>query len=161
MDPALLSPTVTPAAGAAPGARPYSVRATFLTAFLGGAIAAVFIHGLNARLLRRWERDLPWLLAALLLALAVPVVVVALAQRPELVPALRGLASDRQMTSMSSRVVAMLLWGGLYLRMRHTHRAAEMHGDHRPGWKAGIACIAAGTAVNLAVAMVAALVFKP
>lgn len=136
------------------------MSATFFTAFLGGAVAAVFIHALNARLLRRWERDLPWLLAALLVALALPVVMVALVQRPDLVPALRGLASDRQMTTMSSRVVAMLVWGALYLRTRSTHRAAEMHGDHRPGWKAGIACIVAGTAVNLVVAMMAALVFK-
>lgn len=48
----------------------YSVRTAFLTSFFGGPIAAMLITLLNARRLRRLDRDWPLVMAALAMVIA-------------------------------------------------------------------------------------------
>lgn len=45
---------------------PYSTQAGFVTAFLGGPVAALMMAALNAHRLQRLPRDLSWIVAALM-----------------------------------------------------------------------------------------------
>lgn len=157
MDPALLQPSIR---GSTPS-EVYSPRATFFTAFLGGTIAAVLIHGLNAKHFDRWDHERWPLAGALVVAVGVVVgaAYVAVA-RPDLLAALPEELGRGRLVRWGSRLIALVLWGVLYLRMRENYRAAEMQAEYRPAWRAGLACVAIGTLVSLVVVGAVTLVAK-
>jgi len=156
MDPALLSPSVA----AARTERGYSVTATFLTAFFGGPLAAVFMHGLNSRFFGRWARDQVLLAAALLLAIGGVIGLAILRVRPDLAPFAPGFFADSSRVRIASRVLALLLWAALYLRLRPSYRAAELMGGHRSGWRDGVICVITAILLQFGLVMLAIAVVR-
>jgi len=153
----LLSPSI-----AASAARPtYSSNATFLTAFFGGPLAAVFMQGLNARFLGRWQRERLWLGLALLVAVAGIVLVSLPAIRPGLLPFMPEWFAQKSSARMASRAVALAIWGALYLRMRPAYRAAELHAHSRPAWKDGILIVLASMGLQLVIVVLTATAVQP
>jgi hypothetical protein len=157
LDVGLLSPSV-----AASAARPYySSNATFLTAFFGGPLAAVFMQGLNARFLGRWQRERLWLGLAMLVAIVGIVLVSLPAIRPEVLPFMPEWLGQKSSARMASRALAVALWGALFLRMRPTYRAAELHTHSRPAWKDGILIVLASMGLQLVIVMLTATAVQP
>jgi hypothetical protein len=131
---------------------PYSVRTTFLTAFLGGPLAAIAIIAVNSVRLQRWPRDaLP---LGLVLA-ALVAFVLALhwtAWGANLLTYLNTVAETRALVYLY-RGIGLALFGFGYLLHRKEQRGADLMGLVRPnGWIAGLACIIAGLALSFALA---------
>ena len=135
----LLRPSL---ADAAVAKAPYSVRATFLTAFLGGPLAAIAITAINSLRLQRWARDLVPLAA---FAAAYIVFLLALAWTDwgrSFQTSLDALAGPRSLSYLH-RLIALGLFGVGYAMHRKEQRSADFMGLRRPnGWVAGVACVA-------------------
>jgi hypothetical protein len=142
----LLEPSLGSGAGTI-----YSLRACFFVAFLGGPLAILLFSALNSRRLGRLARD-AWVYAlgglvtvAFLVALA-PVAVEG--TPPEWLGWIGG--DGKRGLRNASRLLALLLFGGLYLLHRPFHRAARLRGLDAPSpWVPGIAATLAGGAVTV------------
>lgn len=158
MDTSLLQPSIH---GRDPVAA-FSLRATFFTAFFGGPIAAVLIHGLNAEHFGRWERDRFALLVALIAALALLVCAAVLISRPDILPSLPEELRQTKNMRWLNRLSALVIWAALYWRLREPYRAARLVGGHRPAWGAGLACVLIGFVVTvITVTMASMMVGRP
>lgn len=152
----LLSPVLS---AEKPPAAIYSTRAEFFTAFIGGAFAILLFSALNATHLDRLRADLWRYILAAIISVAVIVGVVYLRTAdpaPAWVPAaLTGEA--RGAIRWAGRGYALLVWLAFWLPYRRYHKTAEMMGiAPRNPWKAAIACIVAGIAIQFAVAFISA-----
>jgi len=156
MDPNLLQPSVKRVSVAGI----YSLRAAFYTAFFGGPFAAILIHWRNAELLDRQERDRGAFVGALVLALVFYVAATYVFAHPELLAGLPEELQRPRMIRWTSRLVALIIWGGLYFRMRDEYRAAGLRAAHLPAWRAGLWCVVVGGVASFVVAMVLTTVFK-
>ncbi|WAS97912.1 hypothetical protein [Nannocystis punicea] len=138
----------------------YSLRAAFYTAFFGGPFAAILIHRRNAELLGRLDRDRGVHIAALVLALAFYVAGAYVAVHPEVLAGLPPELKPAQFVRYTSRLVALLIWAGLYFRMRDEYRAARLQDAHLPGWREGLMWVLVGGVASVATVMALAVIFK-
>jgi hypothetical protein len=143
----LLQPTL--GRNVEPVAAPYSVQATFLTAFFGGPFAAIALTALNSSRLQRLGRDVPALAACLLGVLLIgwtlqgPEVTAAASIRDWLAANL-GERNHRYVY----RFAALLIAGAGYLLHQREQRNTDLLGLARPnGWIAGALCTVAGAAI--------------
>lgn len=143
----LLQPSLSPARLQR---APYSSQTHFLSAFLGGPLAAGGLGLLSAHRLGRLGRDLPWLMA-------LPVGWLALrwwlAQTPEGEAAAAALTSlaGRRAVGLVDTVIALAVFGLISLRHRREDAAANLMGLPRPdGRVAGLIAIVLGWGFNLA-----------
>ena len=135
----------------------YSTQACFFVAFLGGPFAILLFSALNSRRLGRLARD-AWIYV--LGGIGVSIFVILMAQTvaagapPE---ALGWIGEGRRGLSNASRLLALVLFGIVFLMHRPFHRAARLSGDDPPSpWLPGLAATVIGAA--LSVAFVAAVV---
>ena len=139
-----------PSLGAKSATAIYSVRASFFVAFFGGPFAIIFFSMINARRLGRLKDD-AWVyaLAALvtIATLALGVYLVGIGAFPEI-----GDNDARRWVRYGHRVVALLIFGALYLRHRPFYRAAEMLVDAPSPWLVGIGCVVASGVMQFAAA---------
>lgn len=138
----------------------YSPRATFMTAFFGGPFAAVLIHALNMKRLGRWRVQAPALAAALVVALLFSVYQAVAMARPHLLPFGDAVPANSANGTLRilARVVALVVWGALYLRFRTLYRASQLAAEHPPGFKAGLACALIGGGIQALVMFLTYLV---
>lgn len=129
-----------------------SPNATFLTAFLGGPWAALWVCAVNVRRLGRVRRELP----ALALGAALGVVALALAgiaaARPELVAGF--IPSGWRPPTVVRRIgtfLGLATWGVFYLRLRPYYRAAELAGEFARPWRVTLPALGVALALQLAV----------
>ncbi len=117
----------------------YSTTTLFMSAFFGGALAAVIVFAVNAWRASRLARDAAWICLAAAIALGLPFFM--LASLAEI-----GGSASRVLL----RVLALLLAGALYLRHRHLFRAQDLFATQRPnGWLLGLAAIAIAFVIGL------------
>ena len=126
---------------------PYSLRAGFLVAFLGGPAAVFGMATLNAHRVGRLPRDLAWLLPALLAWLLFEVWWAATPSGRQFdagVQVALGASGPRYL----ERGLALLGFALTCLLHRREQRVADMLGLDRPnGWGAGVALVIAGYGV--------------
>ena len=151
MDASLLKPSID---GREPVAA-FSLRATFFTAFFGGPVAAVMIHGLNVEHFGRWERDRSALVVALIAALALLAGVGVLIARPDILAGLPAELRHTRSLRWLNRLFALAVWAALYWRLREPYRAAQLYGEHRSAWGAGIACVLLSIVAGVVTVMMA------
>lgn len=117
----------------------YSTTTLFMSAFFGGALAAVIVFAVNAWRASRLPRDGAIIVLAGLISLALPLAL--LSGLPDL-----GSSSSRILL----RLGGLLLAGALYLRHRALYRGQELFAASRPnGWPLGLAAIAVAVVVAL------------
>lgn len=142
----LLQPTL--GEDARPAAAPYSVQATFFTAFLGGPFAAIAITAVNSWRLRRVGRDWPALAACLVAAVFLGWAIHGSA--PAVAP-LRDWLNDvmgERSARHAYRLLAFFFVGVGYLLHRKAQRNADVFGLSRPNaWLASVLCILGGLAL--------------
>jgi hypothetical protein len=120
---------------------PYSVRATFLTAFFGGSVAAIAITAVNSGRLRRFRRDLAVLALMLVAVLVFRMALIYTDWGRGFVVWLTELAGTRGLAYFD-RLLGLALFGLGYALHRKEQRGADFVGLERPnGWLAGLACI--------------------
>ena len=143
---ALLQPTL---AGRGPTPALYSVRANFLVAFFGGVYATLLFSWLNSRRLGRAREDgLFYALIAVLWTGAVMAIayLMALDRLPSWLAQTDRPARDIRYLG---RVVALLVFGVIYLRLRRFFKAAQIAGVESPSpWKPGLAIVAAAIVLS-------------
>lgn len=145
---ALLQPTL---GGQRSAAALYSVRASFMVAFFGGVYASLLFSFLNSRRLGRTREDgwLYALIAGLWTAfLAWGGYALALDQLPDWLAPTGQHARDFRYIA---RACALLVFGGIYLRLRRFFRAADLAGMEAPSpWKPGLLVSAVAFGLNFA-----------
>ncbi len=149
-----LEALLTPSLGARSGANSlYSVRASFFVAFFGGPVAALIFGFLNSRRLGR-EREDGWLYGVIALPLIVLLVWLGYAASADELPAWLGTTKEASsLRRFLPRALALLIFGGIYLRLRPFFKAAELSGQPAPDpWRPGLVTVAAATAINVAAA---------
>jgi hypothetical protein len=143
----LLQPTL--GQDAQPAAAPYSVQATFFTAFFGGPFAALALIAVNSSRLKRLGRDLPALAACLMAVVLLGWVLQGsgLAAAAPLRDWLDANVGERNYRYVY-RFLALLIVGIGYLLHRREQRNTDLLGLARPnGWIAGAICGVGGAAV--------------
>lgn len=129
-----------------------SPNATFLTAFLGGPWAALWVCGVNVRRLGRVRRELPTLVLGVALGVVALALAAIAAARPELVAGLvpsgwRAATAVRRLGT----VLGLATWGVFYLRLRPYYRAAELGGEFARPWRVTLPALLFALALHLAV----------
>src|SRR5690606_21066547 len=136
-----------------------SPRATFLTSFFGGPIAALILMGINLQRLGRLKRETAALVVGGVLALGALVFGWVMLAQPELLGSLapEGARRGGSWVRRLNNLLGVMTWGLLYLRMRVDLRAAELsRGEFEKPWKwAGIA-VGASMVLHMMVNMAAA-----
>lgn len=139
----LLRPSLT---HVAPRLAPFSLRAQFLTAFLGGPVAAWAITAFNAHRLSRLPRNLPLLIvggAAWVAYLFTWLTPTARAAAPWLEPLLAS-------PGLSLRALALAIFGAAAWLQRREQAACDLMGTKRPnGTLLATLLILAGNALSL------------
>lgn len=148
----LLRPTLE--AAAAVHQPLYSVRAGFLVAFFGGVHATLAFSALNSRRANRLAKDL-WIYLLAGVAWAAALIVAGHGIASGGLPEWLDLAGTPQRTvRWGGRLVALGLFGLVYLRHRPLIKAQELLGDDPPNpWPAGL--VVAGLSIVLTLALVA------
>ena len=143
----LLRPTLSDLKGAK---APYSVGTTLLTSFFGGPFAAIAMTFVNSLRLQRIKRDI---IPLALVSIGYIAFIVALywtdwgsGIRTEIV----GFLGERGIV-IFIRAIGLLLVGLGYLLHRKEQRSADFMGLKRPnGWIGGLACLAVGVILQVA-----------
>ncbi|MCY1063651.1 hypothetical protein OV090_02695 [Nannocystis sp. RBIL2] len=65
-----------------------------------------------------------------------------------------------QYVRYAGRLVALLIWAGLYFRMRDEYRAARLQDAHLPGWREALMWMLVGWVVSFAAVMALVVIFK-
>ena len=142
IDPDLLRPSLS--ASNAPTAAPYSTQMGMFSAFFGGPLAAVAWGVLNAHRTGQWRRDLTWLGALAMAAVAW----IALAHAGGGHPSIVAFGAEwfgRRGGPIMDRFVALLIFAAASWLQRREQRSAALFGLRTPnGWMPGIGLIAAG-----------------
>jgi hypothetical protein len=144
----LLEPSLT--AGAAVSL--YSARACFITSFFGGPIAALVMGWLNAKRLKRLEKDI-WLIALLgALLVVVDVYFISSVAADMRQSSVLGVMLERRDVRRILQGLGLLFCLALYARHRSFHRAMGLAGvpPAKP-WVPAIAVLIISTVVHVAV----------
>ncbi len=147
---ALLQPTLK---GRGQTPAPYSVRANFLVAFFGGVYATLLFSWLNSRRLGRARED-GWFYALIAVLWTGAVMSIAYLVALDRLPSWLA-QSDRPARDIRyfGRVVALIVFGVIYLRLRRFFKAAQIAGVESPSpWKPALAIIAGAMVLSFVAA---------
>jgi hypothetical protein len=145
---ALLRPSLTNA----PLQRPYSVRACYLVAFFGGALAIAIFGALTARRMGTLSKDL-WLFVATAVLYLVGLYWAADATIHHQLPAwLTDLGKPTQTLRYAFRAFGLVIVGVFYWMRKDIWRAAELNGDAPSPWQSGIVSVIVAGIVGALVA---------
>jgi hypothetical protein len=140
----LLRPTL---GGAGRGAvRIYSATTGYLASFFGGPVGGVIVAMVNSWRMGRIKKDLPLVAGALLVEGLLQLWLV----QGGLVWLVSMLGDAGP--AITSRIVGLMFFGGIYLVHKRYFRGAEVFGLNAPsGWLVGLLAIVAGIVVRLAI----------
>ena len=153
-DDSKLEGLLEPSLAGGSGARAiYSLRACFFVAFFGGPFAILLFAGLNSRRLGRLAAD-AWIYAV---GAIVTVVFIAFAFQgldSGTAPAwLSALGEGPRATRVATRILAMALFGVVFLAHRRFYKAADLSGEDPPSpWLPGIGATLVGALLSIAIA---------
>jgi hypothetical protein len=136
-----------------PATRIYSIRSSFLVAFLGGPFAITLFSALNSRRLGRLPRDLPFYAIGLLAT----VLVIAWIWPENGARSFVEFAEQRRADPMlryGARAVGLVLFGYFSWMHRVAHRSVKLVGDqYAKPWLPAIACMLIGGVIQGAVTL--------
>lgn len=143
----LLRPSLSPLATVVKA--PFSNQAAFVSAFVGGPVAATAMFAINAWRIGRLGRDAAWVV----LALAAYLAWFAYVARPGAALAFNALVTP-WLGDAANRILlrlgAMLICLGGMVCHRREQRSTDLFGVKRPnGWLAGAGLIAVGWGANI------------
>ena len=141
-----MRPSLSPLAAVARA--PFSNQAAFVSAFVGGPVAAAAMFAINSWRLGRLAHDAAWIVLALAAYLAWFAYIVP----PGAAPAFKALVTP-WLGDAANRILlrlgAMLICLAGMIRHRREQRSTDLFGAKRPnGWAAGAGLIAAGWGAN-------------
>jgi len=135
---------------------PYTLQASFFSAFFGGPFAAALMLALNSYRLGRLRRDVGWVVLVAAAFFAWLVFIYTTAAGHALQQQMTDWVGGRSM-ALAERLMALLAFAASTALHRREQRSADLFGLKRPnGWVAGIALIVIGSAA--AIGLTAALI---
>jgi hypothetical protein len=137
---------------------PFSVRAGFFVAFLGGVFATLGFAALNARRTGRLAKDV-WLIALVGLVWAGAVVWMAHRIAVEQAPGwLLLLGKPTSAWRLISRACGLAVFGLFFLRHRPLFATSELRGQDPPNpWLPGVVAVLAGSGLTFFLALLGGL----
>jgi len=129
---------------------PYSVRTTLVTSLAGGPLAAIAIIAVNSLRLGRLARDLVPLALALGVFLGLTYVLAGTEWGAGLRANLQH-SGGAHAVAIVYRALAAAFWGLGFVLHSKEQRTADFVGFDRPnGWVVGLACVAGGIMLQIA-----------
>jgi hypothetical protein len=135
---------------------PYSVRASFFVAFLGGPFGIILFSMVNSWRLERLRSDAPSYVALATVAACAMFVTTYWVSSGAMPTWAVPLGEGPSAANHLSRIVGLAVMAIVYLRHRRLLKAQAIAGNNFANpWAIGLGCVVVGTAIGFSVALLA------